>query len=326
MDLAPLAGVGLMLHTMFRRAATVAFLSAAGAFARVEAQQQHLLVITGLGGEPAYRDAFLDVARRLHEVATTKWKVPAANVTVLTEDAARDAARFDGRSTKEAVSEAFLAISRRVKAGDVIVVFLHGHGSGQAAESRVNLPGPDPTAADFGTWLSGFTQQTVIFVNAASASGDFQRVIAGPRRVVLTATKSAVERNDTRFAGHFVKGLESLEADGNKDGRVTVLEAFDYARRAVEREYETDSRMLTEHAVLSDSTLAATVAFGGRATSSDPRVAALVAERQALEEQVAALRAKKASMAEAAYEAELERLLVAIAEKSQAIRAAGGTP
>jgi hypothetical protein len=313
-----------MLRTLSLRIAVLA--AVAMLPLRLDAQQQHVLVITGLGGEAAYRTAFLDVAARLHTVATTKWNVPAANVTVLTEDPARDAVRFRGRSTKEAVGEAFLAMSQRVKAGDVVIVFLHGHGSGQAGESAVNLPGPDPTAADFATWLSGFAQQTVVFVNAASASGDFVRVLAGPRRIVLTATKSSVERNDTRFAGHFVRGLESGEADANKDGRTTVLEAFDYARRAVEREYETDSRMLTEHAVLSDSTLAATVALGARVVSSDPRVAALVAERQALEEQVTALRAKKATMAENAYERELERLLVAIAEKTQAIRAAGGTP
>jgi hypothetical protein len=83
--------------------------------------------------------------------------------------------------------------------------------------------------------------------------------------------------------------------------------------------------MLTEHAVLSDSALARTVAFGGPRPSADPHVAALVAERQALESQVAALRARKDSLDPAAYDRELERLLVLIAEKSQAIRA-GGTP
>jgi hypothetical protein len=50
-----------------------------------------------------------------------------------------------------------------------------------------------------------------------------------------------------------------------------------------------------------------------------------VAERQALESEVAALRARKASLDPAAYERELERLLVLIAEKSRAIRA-GGKP
>ncbi len=302
------------------------FAAAALCAAPLHAQQQHVLVVTGLGGEPAYRDAFFGAAVLLHDVARDKWNVANESLIVLTEDPARDAKRFRGKSTREEVGNAFLALSRRAKPGDVVFVFLHGHGSGQGAESRVNLPGPDPSAADYASWLSGFSQQTVVFVNAASASGDFVRILAGPRRVILTATKSSVERNDTRFATYFVRGLSSGEADADKDGKVSVLEAFSFAQREVAREYEADKRMLTEHALLSDSTLAATVAFGGRAVSADPRVAALVAERQALESQVAALRGRKDAMPADAYERELERLLVAIAEKTQAIRAAGGTP
>ena len=107
---------------------------------------------------------------------------------------------------------------------------------------------------------------------------------------------------------------------------MSVLEAFSYAKKEVARAYETDNRMLTEHATLSDSTLARSIAFGGARASTDPRAAALVAERQALESQVADLRARKASLEPAAYERELERLLLAIAEKSQAIRAVGGRP
>ena len=342
--MATLAGVGMMemrslqVSVLVRsavhgavRACTSAALAIAGLLVvgtvpPLHAQQQHVLVVTGLGGEPQYRDAFFGAAVLLHDVAKDKWNVADSSLIVLTEDAARDAKRFDGKATKATVGAAFLALSRRAKAGDVVFVFLHGHGSGQGPESAVNLSGPDPTAADYATWLSGFAQQTVVFVNAASASGDFSRVLAGPRRVILTATKSSVERNDTRFATYFVRGLSSGEADADKDGKVSVLEAFTFAEREVAREYEADKRMLTEHAVLSDSTLAATIAFGGRVVSSDPRVAALVAERQALESQVAALRARKDSMSAAAYDAELERLLVAIAEKTQAIRAAGGTP
>lgn len=292
----------------------------------LEAQQTHALVITGLGGEPAYRDAFFGAAVLLHDVAREKWNVAESSLIVLTENPARDSKRFNGKSTKQEVGNAFLALSRRVKPGDVLFVFLHGHGSGNGSESAVNITGPDPTAADYATWLSGFSQQTVVFVNAASASGDFNRILAGPRRVILTSTKSSVERNDTRFATYFVRGLSSGEADADKDGKVSVLEAFSFAEREVAKEYEADKRMLTEHAVLSDSTLAATIAFGGTVVPSNPRIAALVAERQALESQVASLRTRKDTMSAASYESELERLLVAIAEKTQAIRAAGATP
>jgi hypothetical protein len=53
---------------------------------------------------------------------------------------------------------------------------------------------------------------------------------------------------------------------------------------------------------------------------------ALIAERQALEAQLATLRGRKEQMPEAEYEQELERILVLIAEKSAEIRAAGGRP
>jgi hypothetical protein len=55
-------------------------------------------------------------------------------------------------------------------------------------------------------------------------------------------------------------------------------------------------------------------------------VIALVRERQALELQVVDLRAKKASMDSTAYARDLERLLLSIAEKTQAIRTAGAKP
>lgn len=307
---------------MFRRAALAGLVALLPA--SVSAQQTHLLVVTGLSGEPQYRAAFHRAASGLVDAAKSRWGVAPANVVYLAEDPAIDATRISGRSSREDVERAFLAIAQRVAPGDIVFVFLLGHGSGQGLESAVNLPGRDPTAGDYATWLSGFARQTVVFVNASSASGDFVRVLAGTGRIVVTATRTAMERNESVFARYFVQGLTTIEADADKDERISVFEAFDYARREVVRAYETEKKLLTEHAVLSDTALASTVMFGGAPVSNDPRVAALVAERRALEDSLTALRGRKDSMDAAAYERELERLLVAIAEKSQAIRALGG--
>jgi hypothetical protein len=247
-----------------------------------------------------------------------------SSLIVLAEDSV--GVRRARRATRDEIARSFARLSQRVAPGDVLLVFLEGHGSGEGAGSRVSLPGPDATAADFAGWLAGFTRQSVVFVNAASGSGDFVGVLARPGRIVVTSTRTGMERNETTFAAPFVRGLTGTEADADKDGRVSVLEAFAFAKKEVERAYEADNRMLTEHAVLSDTALARTVAFGGARPSADPRVAALVAERQALESQVAALRARKDSLDGATYERELERLLLLIAEKSQAIRAGSAAP
>ncbi|HEU5217361.1 MAG TPA: hypothetical protein VFU23_01810, partial [Gemmatimonadales bacterium] len=231
-------------------------------------------------------------------------------------------------------------LGARSAPGDVLLIVLLGHGSGQGADSRLNLPGPDATAADFSTWLGPLTGRTVVLVNASSGSGDFVPALSGKDRVVVTATKSAMERNEITFGDHFARALVSESADADRDGRVTVLEAFDYARREVARGYETRGLLLTEHAQLDDDgdgkgsavpgsapgdgALARTVAFGITPLPSDPKVAALVAERRALEGQVDALRRRKAAMDSTAYQRELERLLLEIATRSAAIRAATG--
>ncbi len=296
------------------------------ALSAVSAQRVHVLIVTGLAGEPQYRAPFLHAAAVLADSARARWGVGDSSLVVLGEDPAADPGHITGRSTREEVAQAFLRLSRRAAPGDVVLVFLNGHGAGEGPTSRVNLPGPDPVAADYALWMAGFARQTVVFVNAASGSGDFVPVLAGKGRVIVTASRTGIERNESIFAGPFVRGLTGTEADADKDGRVSVFEAFDFARREVARSYEESKKMLTEHAVLSDSALARTVTFGPARAKVDPRVAALVAERQGLESQVFALRARKATMDSTAYDQELERLLLLVAEKSQAIRVAGGTP
>jgi chorismate mutase len=308
------------------RALGIALTLLVGSAFAAQAQRVHVLIISGLAGEPQYRARFLDAAATLADTARTRWGVADSSLIVLGEDPAQDPKHIKAKATKEEVAQAFMTLSHRVAPGDIVLVFLNGHGAGEGPLSRVNLPGPDPTAADFATWISGFTRQTVVFVNAASGSGDFVPVLAGRGRLVVSATKTAIERNETVFAKPFIKALTTGEADADKDGRVSVYEAFDYAKKEVGRLYEVDNKMLTEHAVLSDTAMARTVAFGGKIGSSDPRVIALVAERQELESQVAALRARKATTDPATYERELERLLLLVAEKTQAIRAVGSKP
>lgn len=292
---------------------------------RANAQRTHVLIVSGLSGDVTFKKSFDQIASAVKHAARDTWAVSDSSLIVLTEDSL-PSALSNGRSTKDNVSKAFLTLSQRVKAGDVLLVLLLGHGSGEGAGSKVNLPGPDPTAADYAAWLSGFAAQSVVFVNAATGSGDFLPILAGPGRIIVTATRSAVEKNESIFAGVFARALSTDEADADKDGRVSVLEAFRFTTREVAKVYDGSGRLQTEHAQLSDSTRATVVSFGKTVVSADPRVATLVAERQALESEVAVLRTRKASMEAAAYDAELERLLLAIAEKSAAIKLAGGKP
>lgn len=289
----------------------------------LHAQRTHVLLVVGLSGQPQFKRSFEASAQSARDAAKNRWGVSDSSVIVLTEDSVRTALS-SGRSTRENIAQAFLRLSSRVQQGDVLFVMLMGHGSGEGAQSKVNLPGPDATAAEYASWIAGFGKQQVVFVNAATGSGDFVPVLTAPNRVIVTATKTSNERNESVFLQYFAGALGMDAADADKDGRLSVFEVFRYARTEVGKVYTSSNRMQTEHALVSDSLLAARVAFGKTASSADPRIAALIAERQALESEVASLRTKKASMTAEAYEAALERLLLALAEKTQAIRAAGG--
>ena len=85
-------------------------------------------------------------------------------------------------------------------------------------------------------------------MNTASSSGAFLQPLAGPARTIVTATKTGGERNETRFAEFFVQALDAEEADRDRNGRVSVLEAFDFAAAKVKAAYEKEGHILTEHA------------------------------------------------------------------------------
>jgi hypothetical protein len=324
-----------------RRSAFALVLAAFTPAARQSAPgSTHVLLITGLSGEPRFAAAFHSEAASIYDAAKARWVRSDSSLMYLAEDPAQDPARITGRATRDGVATAIARLGTRSTPGDVVLIVLIGHGSGQGPDSRLNLPGPDATAADFATWFAPLAGRIVVLVNASSASGDFVPVLSAKDRVIVTATKSAMERNETTFGEYFAKALASESADADRDGRVTLLEAFDYARREVARGYETKNLLATEHALLDDDgdgkgstapggaqgdgAVARTVGFGITAPSTDPRVAALVLERRALEGQVDALRRRKAGMDSTAYERELERLLLEIATKSAAIRAATG--
>jgi hypothetical protein len=312
------------------RAGTLAIFALAAALpAAAAAEQTHLVIVVGLGGEKKLSDAFHQTALSMVSAAEKKMGVDPARIAYLGEKPADPAVPvYRGRATREAVQKTLADVARQAAPGDLVFVLLIGHGSAQEGESRFNLSGPDMTAADFRPLLDALTAARVVLVNSASAGGDFVKVLAGRGRAIVSATKSSMERNQTVFARHFVDAFAGEGADADKDQRVSLQEAFDYARREVQRYYEKERRLLTEHAVIDDQAegaLARTVFLGTGgeplvAEAVDPGLAELRRERGEIERKLEALRTRKATLAAAQYEAQLEGLLVELALKDEAIR------
>lgn len=307
------------------------------------AAQPQVLIVSGLGGEPRFSERFRGLASSLGNALVSRFGVPDANVTWLGEDASSRDPHYKGQSTRDNIERAVKAIQARARPGDQVAIFLIGHGAGADSESRIGLPGPDVTVLDLQRMLAGFAAQRVALVNLTSASGDMLPLLAAEGRVVITATRTAYERNESHFAEHFVNAFALDVADVDKDGRVSLLEAYRYAARETKRMYEDASKIQTEHSQLADDgskqgtadptgrdgpgMLARRWFFDAPAAAvADARVAALYREKYALEDRVDSLRMKKKGMDTTAYEAELERVLVALARKAREIRQVEGRP
>jgi hypothetical protein len=328
-----------------RAPARAAVLVAAALAPPLAAQETHVLLVVGLPGQDVYEERFHGWASTIRNAAIDKLGVPERNLIWLADDTAAAAGHVKGRATVAEIRTAVADIAQRASPVDRVLLVLIGHGT-SAGGARFNLSGPDLTATDLDFMLDQLAPRPVAVVQTASASGDFVPALAGEGRIVITATRSGREANETWFAGFFAEALAGDGSDLDKDGRISLFEAFEFSRREVARYFTEKELLATEHALLdddgdgegtlepgeatADGRLARMFFVGGPAVASaartdrpetdDPVLARLYEEQAALEQRVAE------QMDPAQYESELEELLVELALKGREIRDREGAP
>ena len=302
-----------------------------------------LLIVVGLAGDPEHGELFHKWGAELAESAG-HLGIPQDHLVYLVDQPGEGEARVTGKATLEEINRTFDRFGKQATADDALYVVLIGHGSYDGKAPKFNLPGPDVSAADFAAQFKRLPMKQIVFVNTASASGPFVNELSAPGRTIIAATRSGAENFATLFGGYFVDALSGEEADADKNRRVTMLEAFQFAKAAVQRAYEKEGLLSTEHAVLDDNgdkvgspdpsataadgKVAALMAIGSAADAmplpADPTLRALVVEQRDLQHRVESLRLLKDSMEPAKYQSELEKLVTDLALKTREIRTLEG--
>jgi len=308
----------------------------------VQAAQNHLLIISGIGGIDAYRELFADRSASMYESAI-KAGIDASNITLLSETTLPDTSPPQRISDKPTILQALREIGARAQADDRVFVILIGHGNPRGDGAVLNLPGPDISATELAAALTGLENQLVVIVNTASASGPFIKALSGDKRVVITATSSGREYYATLFGDYFVAAFAEAGADTDKDERVSMLEAFAFARRETRRAYDNEKQLSTEHALLDDNgdgegspdpgEFEADGALANRvylqqspslALGASRQLVEMTQRKQALEQSITELKRQRENLPRVDYYARLEGLLVDLALLSREIRAQGG--
>lgn len=199
-----------------------------------------LLMVLGADGTPEYGEKFRAWLERWRNIAAASRMrfhvVGAGPVDPTTPDVDSLAQR--------------LKLETAETNADLWIVLL-GHGTFDRREAKFNLRGRDLSANEFAKLLAPVVRPMVV-VNCAASSGPFVTALRGPRRVVISATKSGAEQNFARFGDGFSRAWTQSAADFDGDGSVSLLEAFLFASAETAEFYESAGRIVVEHALLDD--------------------------------------------------------------------------
>jgi hypothetical protein len=292
--------------------------------------QATVIVIAGAPGEAEFQP---DFTQQLEAWAKVSAQAKAKHIVIGGAEAEGGAAPNDHDRVKAALAE-------EPKTGDAeLWLVLVGHGTFDGKEAKLNLRGPDVSAGELGEWLKPF-QRPLAIVDTTSSSAPFLAKLAGKGRVVVSATRSGNEQNYARFGKYLAEALPDPKSDLDKDGQISLLEAFLSASHRTTEFYKTEGRLATEHALIDDNgdglgtpadwfrgVLATKKARDGaladgaraqqfhlvRSAAEQQLSPEIRARRDKLELDLAALRERKAKMNEDKYYQELEKILLQLA-------------
>jgi len=291
-----------------------------------------VIIIAGKGGQPAYTEKFNGYVDKLHRTLLEKLGYEASQITVLRE----------GRNDSTTHLRTALVNLATLSPDEQVVVIYFGHGTYDGRWAKLNLAGADLRDLDFANLLDGLPARQQIFIHTGAASGPFIQKLSRANRVIITATRSGDENQTTLFPEFFIDALTATgDADLDKNGEVSMLEAFDYARDRLVRFYEDAKRLRPEHPLLddngdgvgsetpsttsSDGRVANKIYLKARANVSSAELATtnpLLKEKNDLLDEIETFKARKGEMPEAEYRQKLEELFIRLARLNRQIKSA----
>jgi hypothetical protein len=294
--------------------------------------ERYALIVAGASGGEQYAQQYALWTKTLSAILLERMKFDPSRVVMLTD--AGDERRL---STAANVRQAFASVREQMGTGDLLLVVLIGHGTFDGVDAKFNLVGADLESAQWSELVAGVSGQ-VVLVNTTSGSFPFLERLKGERRIVITATDSVAQRFDTVFPQYFVNAFADEQTDIDKNGRVSIWEAFAAATTGVRRFYQQRGQLATERALLDDNGdgVGREAAASGEdgsvasrtyldqpvpgAAPTDEVLLQLLQKRASLEAELEELRIRRSFLPPDEYQKEFERIMIELARVARDVR------
>ncbi len=302
------------------------------------AQQKKLIIVVGAAGQPEYGERFnrwVDNWEAAIGPATTEGveRESTAQISAQTIGLENAGERTDFQRLEDELAK---TVDEPI---EELWLVLIGHGTYDRKTAKFNLRGPDVSTLDLKQWLAPLPCR-IVLINCASASGPFINQLAGPNRIVISATKSGFQYNFARFGGYLSESIGDPTIDLDKDQQTSLLEAFLAASARTQEFYVQETRLATELALLDDNGdglgtpaewfqgtrafekpkqgeadgLAANQVFLFRRGGGTQLTQRQLQKRNELEQQLEQLRIRKSELGEEVYYEMLEPIMVELAK------------
>jgi hypothetical protein len=317
---------------------------ACGALFAQNSSRQYAVLIGGLGGTQEHREKFRQYLYETRNALIERCKFPEENISVLAESPIEKYQFIEAISNADNIRAKLSGLSNKLTTDDELYIFLFGHGSFDGKNAMLNIPRRDLKDSDYAALLQSFHAGTIIFINTSSCSGPFINRLSAANRIIITATKSGTERNETIFPQFLIEALQNMASDRDKNGMLSVLETFLYASERTAGWYKEKNHLATEHPLLEDTgdktayreeelsengegglssvtylLRRAPVPAVSIAGSSDSTYQRLILELDKVNREIDLLKAKKGQYPEDEYFAKLEKYLLQLARINEQI-------
>jgi hypothetical protein len=159
---------------------------------------------------------------------------------------------IDGQSNLENFRKVLDHLAGIVREEDQVFFFMIGHTGFGSGDSWYATVGPDLSSAEFAELIDKLNTKHVHAIFSPCQTEGFIWKAGKPGRVIITSTRAS-EANRAGVAEAAIRGLENMDYDLDKDGRLSLFEAYQSVVKEQRDWYKAKRMEQDEHALIDDT-------------------------------------------------------------------------